>query len=323
MAFSAADAALEGFRIARERPKAMLIWAFASLVISILSSVGLVLFFGDTMNQFMAMDDAATSDPTQAMAMIGQVAALYLFLIPVVLLIFSIFTAAVYRAVLRPSDSAFGYLRLGADEFRLAVVLLVLFLVGMVVSFAAVFVVAIIGAIVGVGLMGAAGDGGAGVGGAILAFILIALLYLALLVLSLAFWTKMSFAGPMTFAERRIRIFESWRATKGHFWSLFGCYLMAAVLGIVVSLLGSIISFAVMIGLGGGAGGGTDVVTMLTSMQPDYVSLAAYFTPAIIANLVVASIFSALTYAIFLAPPAVAYRDLIAKTGPGVSETFG
>ncbi len=314
MAFQAMDAALEGFRIAREKPKAMLIWAGASLLLSLASMIGVVLLFGGSLNEMMEMSRTQTTDPAESMALLGRMAALYVFILPVALLVFSIFTAAVYRTVLRPSDSAFGYLRLGATELRMAVVLVVLFLISLVVTIVSVVLigvlVGILGAVVGIG-----GDGG--LGGALAFGVIMVLLYLAMIFVSLAFWTKFSFAGPMTFQEGRIRIFESWNATKGHFWPLMGCYIVAVILGVVVQLLGGAISMAVMMGFGGAAG--SNLLTMFESMQADYSSMATFFTPAIIANLVISSLFSALTYAIFLAPPAVAYRDIVgARTSADV-----
>jgi len=306
MAFQAMDAAVEGFRIAREKPKAMLIWAAASLLISLASSVGMVALFGGTLNEFMTMSQAPGDDPAAAVAMMGQVGLLYLFILPVALLVFSIFTSAVYRTVLRPADSAFGYLRIGMTELRMATVLVVLFLLGLVVTIAAVVLMAVIGGVLGVAI-GMGSDGGLGAGLVMGGLILV--IYLALIFATLAFWTKFSFAGPMTFNEGRIRIFESWSATKGHFWPLLGCYVVAAILGIVVSLLGGAISMAVMLGFG--ASGGSSFLNVFESMQPDYTSMATFFTPAILANLVISSLFSALTYAIFLAPPAVAYRDIL------------
>lgn len=316
MSFSATDAALEGFRIAKERPVTMLCWGVASLAISIGSSLGMVTLFGGSMNEFMEVSRNPSPDPAQAMALMGQMGAFYLFLLPVVLLIFSIFTAAVYRTVLRPSDNAFAYLRLGADEFRLAVVMVVLTILSFVLSMLAVFLVILVAAIVGGGLAASMGGSDAStagmVGGVIL---LVVLIYAVMIFFSLAFWTKFSLAGPMTFAEKRIRIFESWGATKGKFWSLFGCYLLAAILGFVVSILGGVISFSVMVGLGGMNDMAGGLMGMLRGMEPDYTSLQAFFTPAMIANMAINSFFSALTYAIFLAPAAVAYRDLAQKRG--------
>lgn len=316
MAFSATDAALEGFRIARARPKAMLIWALASLVISFAGSVGMVTMFGGLMSQFAAMNETPQTDPTQIFALMGQMALLYLFLIPLLLFIFAIFTAAVYRAVLKPEDDRFAYLRLGADEWRQAVVMLALGLLGLVVTFVVVLVLAIVMGVLGVAT-GAGGDGGMPGAGF---FIGIVLLYLGMIVVMVAFWVKFSFAGPMTFADKRIRIFQSWKATTGHFWPLFGSYLLSFVLGILVSLLGGIISFAAMVAFGASTGGG--FMEMMQSMEGDFTSLSAYFTLPIIANMIISAFFSALTYAIFLAPPAVAYRDIIRPRSPAVADNF-
>ena len=316
MAFSATDAALEGFRIGRHKPTVMLIWAAASLLISLVTSVAMVTLFGGTLNEMMAMSAQSENDPTQALAMAGQMAQLYLVIGPIALLVFAIFTAAVYRAVLEPANSAFAYLRLGATELRIAVVLLALTVLSFVAGFVLVLAFGII-----VGVVGAAAFGsGNGVAAAI-GFIVGAVVWIALMIGLMGFWVKFSLSAPMTFAEKRIRIFESWNATKGHFWPLFGSYLLSFVLGLLVSLLGSGISFAAMAALGG-VGNASDIASLFSSLEADYTSLASFMTPAMIVNMAVSAVFSALTYAIFLAPPAVAYRDLVARTGPGLAETF-
>lgn len=316
MAFSATDAALEGFRIARAKPRAMLIWALASLMISLAGSVGMVTLFGGLMTRFASMDETPPSDPAQIFSLMGQMALLYLFLIPLLLFIFAIFTAAVYRAVFKPDEDRLGYLRLGGDEWRQAVVMLVLGLLGLVATVVVIFVLALLLGVLGAAT-GAIGDGSApGFG----FFIGIILLYIGMIAVSVAFWVKFSFAGPMTFVDRRIRIFQSWKATNGYFWPLFGTYLLAFILGLLVSLLGGVISFAAMAALGASTSGG--FMEMMQSMEGDFSSLSAYFTPPIIANMIVNAFFSALTYAIFLAPPAVAYRDIMGPRGPAVADSF-
>lgn len=316
MAFSATDAALEGFRIGRHKPGVMLAWAAASLVIGLITSIAMVLMFGGTMNELMSGQGQANGDATAAVRLMGRMAQMYLLIAPIVLVVFSIFTAAVYRAVLRPADSAFAYLRLGATELRIAVVLVVLTLLSIVISFALTIVVGILAGIVGVAAFGA-GNGGAAAAG----LLMIVIVYILMIGAMLAFWTKFSLAAPMTFAEKRIRIFESWKATKGYFWPLFGSYLLSFVLGMLVSLLGAAISLSLMAALGG-TGNATDIFGLLQSLEADYSSLASFLTPAVIANMVVNAIFSALTYAIFLAPPAVAYRDIVAVKSPALADAF-
>lgn len=307
MAFSATDAALEGFRIGRHHPKVMLAWALASLVISVVSSALMVAMFGETMGQLIEASAAQSSDPTVVLGLVNQMMGLYAVLLPIAVLIFAVFTGAVYRAVLRPENARFAYLRLGATELRLAVVIVALWAMMFVGTIVLSIVIGIIGAVLGAAL------GASGAGGGVIVGLLIVLIYLAVFAGLFVFTVKFSMAAPMTFAEGRIRIFESWSATKGHFWPLLGAYILAFVLGLMVSFLGSAIAFAVMMMLGGGSAGSIDA--LFRTLQADYTSLQAFFSAPMIANLVISSFFSALTYAIFLAPPAVAYRDIVGDAG--------
>lgn len=299
--FSGSDAALEGFRLTRREPRAVLTWAVALLLLNLVSTALIIGLMGETLNEMMVMEPGAEPTPAEALAMLGSVSLLMLIALPLSVLIFSVFTGAVYRAVLRPEDRRMAYLRLGADEARLAVVWLALWLLSFVITLVAVFGVGVIAGLIGA----AAGGGGAGdaIGGALTAIVL----FFGLIAFALAFWTKFSFAAPMTFVDRRIRIFESWKATKGQFWPLLGTYVIAAVLGAVVSLLGWVISLAVMTAFGGMPPMG---MGMAQGGQPDFSSLGAFFTPANTASMVVGALFSTLTYVIWLAPPAVAYRDI-------------
>lgn len=307
MAFSATDAALEGFRIGRHHPKVMLVWALASLVISLVSSVLMVAMFGDTMSQLIEISGSPTSDPTEMLGLVNQMVGLYAVLVPIAVLIFAVFTGAVYRAVLRPENARLAYLRLGATELRLAVVIIALWAMMFVGAIVLSIVVGIVGAVLGAVL------GASGAGGGVIVALLIALIYLSIFAGLFVFTVKFSMAAPMTFAEGRIRIFESWSATRGHFWPLLGAYILAFVLGLMVSFLGSAIAFAVMMMLGGGSAGSIDA--LFRTLQADYTSLQTFFSAPMIANLVISSFFSALTYAIFLAPPAVAYRDIVGDAG--------
>ena len=47
--FSPTDAALEGFRIAREKPRVLMVWAVVNLVISVVMALVLVGAFGQTL----------------------------------------------------------------------------------------------------------------------------------------------------------------------------------------------------------------------------------------------------------------------------------
>jgi hypothetical protein len=162
-----------------------------------------------------------------------------------------------------------------------------------------------------IGLVGAVGAAAGGPGGALLAVVG------ALVALGVSVWVfvRLSLAAPMTFAERKLRVFESWSLTRGHFWALFGAYLIAFVMGLVVSLLGLAIFFGVAVAVGGG------VAAISGVFQPDFSSFAAYLTPLRIAYLIVNAGISALAYAILIAPGAVAYRELARPTS--IPDVFG
>jgi hypothetical protein len=59
-------------------------------------------------------------------------------------------------------------------------------------------------------------------------------------------YLRFSLAAPMTFAESKLRLFESWSLTKGHVWSLL-------VVAILVGLMaGAVYVVLTLVGLGGG-----------------------------------------------------------------------
>src|SRR6185437_7933517 len=66
--FSPTDAALEGFRITRERPRVMLIWSLANLVVSTVMALGLIAMFGPMLAEIENVN-AGGDDPAQALAM--------------------------------------------------------------------------------------------------------------------------------------------------------------------------------------------------------------------------------------------------------------
>ncbi len=307
MAFSATDAALEGFRLARRHPRAVIAWALATLAFNVISIVSMILIAGSSLTSLMQMGRDPSGSPEEMMSLFAPLIGLYAVLIPVTLVFVGILTTAVYRATLTDAADRLGFLRLGADEIRQILVALIVGILGFVVIFAVTLVVAIIGGVLAAATSGGGDPNIAGI------FIMMALIYLGMFVASIAFYVKFSFAGPMTFLDRRIRVFQSWGATKGYFWRLFGCYLLAVVLGVLVALLGWFMGMALMLAFGG------DVSQM---MAPDMSSLSTYLTPAMIAYIVLSSGISALTYAIFLSPAMAAYRDIRGPSTPETAEVF-
>lgn len=289
--FSPTDAALEGFRILRERPRAVLIWIGVNLAVSLVVWTLLISMFGTTLVELEQMG-GGSGDPEEAMAVAGRIAPLYAVMLPIGLAVMAVFSAAVYRVVLRPSDDRFGYLRVGRDELRLVLLTLIYF----ALAIGATFVVTLVAGLLAEGA--AAVGGGAGrllgvaIGLAAIGFLIFAAV-------------RLSLAGPMTFAEERLRVFESWGLTRGHFWRLLGAYALAIILVIIVFVLALIIYVAVAAVVTGG-----DLTAAGQIVQPDADSVAALLTPAMVIYIVFGAVLTVVQNAVLYAPPAVAYRQL-------------
>lgn len=305
MAFSATDAAFEGFRLTREHPKAVALWALVSVIFNFAMVIALVTLSGPALTQMMAVSEAGgAGDPSQILGLFGEMMRGYVVMIPLGLIFVAILLNGVYRASSRPTANAFGFLRLGAAELRQLVAMFVIGVVGFIYLIVALFLLSIVA-----GMAAMAAGGPQTPTGMV---IMMCILYLGLFVVWMPFYVKFSFSGPMTFVQNRIRIFSSWGATSGHFWPLMGCYVLAGVMGIVVAILGMAIGVAILVGLGGSFG---------QLAKPDMSSLAAYLTPGMIGYMVVGSIFNALTYAIFFGPAMAAYKAIHGGSAD-VSQTF-
>lgn len=302
MAFSPSDAAFEGFRLARRSPLTILLWAlFYGLLTVVVLGVA-----GGPMANFMQMAQGleAGGEPTEA-EMMAFMSAYFSFLgliVPISLILGSIVLAAVNRAILRPEERAFGYLRLGMDEVRVLVVQLALTVIlGLGFGLLAAVVFGTLGA-----AMGMANDSTGPILGLVMFVAMIAFVGLVIWVA-----VRLSLAVPITVAERRIAIFDSWGMTRGHFWSLLGMALLALVLCLVVQILLSIVLMPILYF----AAGGFENLTALETMAP--MEIARAMAPVAITILVFSAIVSALQAAIIYTPFAAAYQGL---SGHGADE---
>jgi len=313
--FSASDVALTGFGVVRRRPVVLPWWILLHLIFMGVTSALLLTIAGPALTQLMALQAQHTpTDPAtqaQTFALFHQILPLYLVMIPIMLAFYAVLFAAMNRAVLRPAKSAFGYLRLGVDEWRQ----FLLFLWAMVVALGAYIALVVIGAIVAIiGIIifamvnkGAGATGaGAGTGAATLGVIAFVLIYMIAYIYVLV---RLSLASAMTFDTGKVSLLKSWRLTKGRFWSMFGAYFLAAVLSIVVSLLGLIVMYVAAMLVGGVGGLGF-------IFRPDMSSPAAYFTPARLVYLVLGGGLYALVWPVLLTPSAAIYKALTAAPDP-------
>lgn len=213
---------------------------------------------------------------------------------------------AIYRAILRPRDRSFGYLRLGRREGAMFLTSLVAILLLIVAAMAAALVIVIL--VMGVRM--AAGPNSNATGLVTFGLILVAVI--------LGGWCaiRLSLAYPMAFADGRFRLFESWALTRGHGWKIFGVQL--AMLGIVigVELAVALVVILIAIAIGIGVSGHADAIAqaMTARMAQGAEVWAPQFAAAYLAVMAVASVIVAGFYIFVTAPIADIYRQLTAAT---------
>ena len=294
MSFSATEAAFEGFRLVRRNPMALVWWTLAYLAfLALLLAAGgsSLISIITMMDQFSSGGREPSVGELEAMgqAYFGIIA----WALPLTVLFGAMLSAAVARGVVRPREGAFGYLRIGMDEVRVIVVTLVLMILFCAVMFAGGLAV---GVVVG---LASAGDSSWG---------LLAGIVVGLLMAALAIWlmVRFSLAIPITVAERRIAIFDSFGLTKGRFWPLLGMAVLAAVMSLVVAILGGLATLPITMMTGG-------MAALRDLENASLLEIARTAWPTLLALGVVRALLSALQLAVIYAPFSAAYRDLTGK----------
>ena len=277
--FSPADAAFEGFRLTREHPAVIPVWAvFGGLASTAylwaLLSSGYLQTLMALQAEGGALDPAAMAPATEVL--MGRM----LLVAPLALFISALIETAIARMVLRRHERSLGYIRLGPDEFRVfAARLLVTFGIG-AYCLAGLIVMSLLT-----------------LGGVAAALLLLPVM-LAFMAGLAVLLVRLSLTTAATFASGKIGIRASWELTKGRFWQLFSAYGVAIALYLVVIIAGALIGQVVVMAFG--------PVTDMTTVG----SFAAAMSPGQIVNIVIGAIFGALGMAILHAPAPVIYRSL-------------
>jgi hypothetical protein len=288
MEFSPSDAAFEGFRLARRRP----------LTLVALSVIGLISAFAltwvmDASGYMRAMAEFSASANPEA-AVFGVMGPVFRFLIGLTLIgcFASAFSAsAVYRGVLRPQEHGVLGLALGGDELRLLGLAFAVVLLAAALMFALIVALSLVLAVLGL-----AGS----------PFMISLVIDTALAGAGVWLGTRLSFAGPETFARRRISLFGSWALTRGHFPALLGCYALTLFLGVLVFFITFVIAIT---------------IASLVTGTPFPQALGEFFaarpgaaidlwSPVRVAYTLVASLFGGLLTMVTTAPAAEAYRQM-------------
>ena len=309
MAFSATDAAFEGFRLVRRNPVALVGWTLLYLVYTLatlFAAGGMMRSLSVWMEQVEALEAGPPPSSPEALVPIMEsyVAAMshMAWAIPLSLVIGAVLMAAIARAVLTPGTSGFGYMRLGMDEVRVFVVTIVIAILYSIAACIAVVAAAVIG---GIAISAIEGWGA-------LVMVLAMLAAIAFMIWLAVRW---SLAVPITIAQKKFAIFDSFAVTKGRFWPLLGMAFIAFVMVVIVSLLAGIVAMPISM-MGG--------MSMFGNMGGDPTEMFRDFNPTnpwIIASSVVNAFVYALTVAVLYAPFSAAYRDIVGPAeGAAASE---
>ncbi|WP_374514464.1 hypothetical protein [Brevundimonas sp.] len=302
MAFSATDAVFEGFRVVRRRPLTLVWWSlFYMAVMAVAMAV-----VGGNLLQLVgaaeALEAAGTPSPEDFMPLLQIYMSIFVVVLPLSLAAAAVVYTAVSRAVLRPSEGRFGFMRFGMDELRVLAVTVVLGLLFMALAGTMFTLVGVIGG------MATALD-------APWLWLVAVLAGLAALAALIWLAVRLSLAVPITVGQRRIALFDSFRLTKGRFWPLLGMAILAGVLSLVVGLLGSLVMTPFQLLTGS--------LTDLASLEgADPVTLLQAGWPVVLVWIVTNAIVSALQVAVVYAPFSAAYRDIAGVSDPAVAENF-
>jgi hypothetical protein len=274
--FSASEAALEGFRLTRERPGTIFGWGVVYAVCMFVIGRLMLVSLDPQLIELTRKKGLEQQDIDQISGLLAQSWPAFLLVLVLVTALLSTLMGGIYRLVLRPGEKGFLHLRFGKDELRLTGVNLLLFAFGMVCLTAELAAVA-------------AADQQGGI--AAIAAIILPLVTV---------WVgvRLSLATPMTFALHRFAVRDAWAASRGRFLALFGMIVLAVIFYVMVWLLISIIG-AALIGVAGGAEA-LDNIKSLTG--PAIVGVALYVFLQLILQVI--------QVVMLYAPFAVAYQQV-------------
>ena len=297
-----------GFRLFGERPGLIPAWGLAWLVLGVLPQIlGYLVLWPDLLAAYtpVVRDLAAGLEPDPEgpalLALQQRMLPWQMLQLPLALAGQSIFFAAVCRAVLTPRDARFAYLRVGRSELQLMLVQLAM--VGIVL-------VALVAALIaGTFVVLAIGLAAKSSGGDVRGLVTFGVVLVGLILFGWAA-LRLSMAMPMTVAEGRFRLLESWALTRGHGWRLFGLAvaLIVVLLMMEVALVIIGVILAIVGGVAGGLAGLGEHLKALAAQPPE--AWAAQLAPWAVLGLVLYGMFAAVMQTLMAAPFIDVYRQL-------------
>jgi len=278
-------AAFEGFRVVRREPAAVIVWMLLWL-----GALSLAAWSVAAGHRVVVSATPTYRSISDIAGRLGTFAAGFMALF---LLVWATTTVATFRAVLRPHERRWFFLRLGADEFRVAVM-----------TVAAFVLVLVFGGVP-----------------AYLLYILVNPIMRAVprftrdieqvgafATVCLDIWlgVRLSLLAVETFAERRFHLTAYWPVTQGRFWYLFLCYVICFVLFFLLSFIVFVLGEVVFQIAGAGVGPG------------DLVRRTSVLGLAGLLAVLTASFFTA-SSTLFCACQAHAFRAIVGSGKAGVA----
>ncbi|MEM6555652.1 MAG: hypothetical protein AAF642_07255 [Pseudomonadota bacterium] len=212
-------------------PKFLIAYLLMSAVFTAVNFGIQILLFG-SMNGLAEQMASGRLAPGQ----FGAIGLYYLLLMASGAVFWAVFEACVQRRYVLDADFSIGF---GGDESRLLVVGLLWFL-----FFLAAYIGLIMVTLIAFAPMAATGsDAG-----------MAAVITVPLVIAGLCIWAwlaiKLSAASALTIRDQKIQFIDSWGATRGRFWPLFGAYLILLIFVLVAYFVVMGVLLAVVFGSG-------------------------------------------------------------------------
>jgi len=307
------ECAFSGPRFILRKPGVVAVWMAIQILINLIGSAAMIAVMGGPL-QAMMRASQNKADPQATLAAFAALAPAYLVSLLLSLTIYAVIYGAMNRAVLRPDEGRFAYLRFGGDEFRQGVLMVAFAFLGLLVYIVAVLVGGVTVAIIGV-IAGA-------LNAPYVSVIMMVLLFVGIFALYAYLGVRVSLASAITFDTGRIDLFGGWAMSRGRFWPMFAIYLLAALMTAALVLAGGLLVWAVV----AASAPGQNFIQWMA--RPDMASVGGYFTPARVVYVLVFGALSTLILPILLMPGAAIYRRLAPSASPAaggqsMDEVFG
>ncbi len=215
-ALSPAAAATEGVRLMRREPTAVLVWML--LWLGVLSIAAGVVASGE---RIAVSDHRTFRSLSDIVHGFGPFAAVFVGLF---LLLWATTTVATYRAVLRPADGRYFFLRLGIDELRVVIMTVTAFILVLAFGGIPTYLLYVLLSPIMRALPSFTRE--IATGGA-----------LATVCVDIWLGVRLSLIAVETFAERRFHLTAYWPLARGRFWYLFVSYFLFFLMFFVLTVL--------------------------------------------------------------------------------------